>query len=230
MPSAIPTRDDLKDFKVLLEHLFTTGQGHYESIDDQNYNKFSSLFNPFPRKKALEGKLKSIDSGTNGGFGKDFLYIMPPQDSKKGTVAILHIGCEAAQDNRPWRLRMRLGIFIPCDPDHTVDHLPPGYCFVGYRFETPEGHGATPETTGAHDYYHVQPITGFEHDGPHFGPAWWPVRYPAFPVVADSPASLLGAMMVSLYGGNTIERLKGLRLYNTTKTKLAKVISCSLAA
>jgi hypothetical protein len=67
---------------------------------------------------------------------------------------------------------------------------------VAWRFEPPEG------ATGAHCYYHAQPISSWDKTGSGRLPVHLPVNesQPGFPLMAEDSVSLLAAVLVSIYG------------------------------
>ena len=75
---------------------------------------------------------------------------------------------------------------------------------IGLRFESPEG------SDGRHDFWHVQLTSSFEQNGGQrhpSTPAWLPSSAPAMPLDANSAASCVVALAVSLYGGVTAATL-----------------------
>jgi hypothetical protein len=88
-------------------------------------------------------------------------------------------------------LKIRVAHFYSVDGDNGQDLEA-----VGWRFEPPE------DETGAHSYYHAQPISAFDTGGRWRLPTASVLNEscPAFPLLAESPVSLLAALLVSLYG------------------------------
>jgi hypothetical protein len=91
------------------------------------------------------------------------------------------------QDHKPTRLGLRVAVFVAGD-----DRYAPAAS--GFRLEGPEG-------DGNHNYYHAQWIVSFVKGGqPLPCPVWIPTSYPALPIAASGPASLLFALLLALYG------------------------------
>jgi hypothetical protein len=97
--------------------------------------------------------------------------------------------------------RIRVALFFALNPDIPSrdgsdtqgDNSPRA---VAWRFEPPEG------DSGAHCYYHAQPISSWNKDASGRLPVATPLNesHPAFPLVAKDSVGLLAAVLVSLYG------------------------------
>jgi hypothetical protein len=69
------------------------------------------------------------------------------------------------------------------------------YGIFGFRYESPE-RGST------HDFYHVQPIRGFDKNDSiqDYSCSWMPTRFPTFPIVSRDPFELFVVMLYSVQG------------------------------
>jgi hypothetical protein len=115
-----------------------------------------------------------------------FIYL---ETNKKAswTIPILGLKYDFAGDRHVVRLRLAFFGLVRDDEPLVA---------VGMRFETPEG-------GGFHNYYHAQLINSFskgveDHQLP--GAGWVPQRFPAVPLDATSPTTLLLGTLLSLYG------------------------------
>jgi len=96
--------------------------------------------------------------------------------------------------------RIRLALFFDPSPEEEEKHKA-----VAWRYEPPEG------DTGAHCYYHSQPISSWDNNESGRLPVARPLNesHPAFPLMADDAPGLLVAMMVSLYGHESTKKFLG---------------------
>lgn len=82
---------------------------------------------------------------------------------------------------------LRIGLFLKHELDTKA---------IGYRLESPHG-------PGAHHYYHLQMIRGFDKHA-HFNADeclnWFPDQAPTFPLDVDSPVKLILSLLIGLYG------------------------------
>ena len=70
---------------------------------------------------------------------------------------------------------------------------------IGFRFESPE----SPNTTGRHNYWHMQLTTKFARDQAgscETTPAWLPTSTPAIPIDANNAPTCVVNLAVALYG------------------------------
>lgn len=66
-----------------------------------------------------------------------------------------------------------------------------GTTFFGYRFETPED-------GNEHHFFHAQPVKAFGRGAPiQHAIAWYPERYPAFPLAARNAIELIASLLVA---------------------------------
>lgn len=64
--------------------------------------------------------------------------------------------------------------------------------FFGYRFESPE-------VGDEHHFFHTQPVKAFGHGTPiQYAVAWYPDRYPAFPLAARDAIELIASLLVAI--------------------------------
>ncbi len=77
---------------------------------------------------------------------------------------------------------------------------------VGFRFEAPTA------LTGAHCYWHAQPMRSYDRAGSPTLPSrtmWQPVSIPAFPLDAKGPIGLVMCLLISLYGFDVLAQMRG---------------------
>jgi hypothetical protein len=93
-------------------------------------------------------------------------------------------------------LRVRVALFFDGLSSNSGGDQRQSVQAVGWRFEPPEG------ASGAHCYYHAQPISSWNKTSSGRLPVHLPLNesHPAFPLKADDPVSLLAAVLVSVYG------------------------------
>ena len=130
------------------------------------------------------------------------IFLRPP-DGHGNVLPVLSFTGDKLDSELPY-LSLRLGLFVK-DKDNKEQAK-----FIGMRFETPEcnAHGGLPN--GKHDYYHAQPINGFEKNddlSQNYSVKWLPVSFPAAPLAARDPLSLFATKLISLYGGKIVSAL-----------------------
>ncbi len=218
------------DLRALLLYLLDDGLNWRRETEETNsqITLFTAFFPPFARREELTAVLPSPEKLT-GNFGYQYLYLRPPERSRRGTIALLYAKWEDKDEHnqRPWRLGLHVGIFIPFSDGNSspsggaLQQIQTTHGFVGYRFEMPESLGGSD-----HDYYHAQPIKefGMEDTLVDWSPEWMPVRFPAFPLLASNPATLAGTLAISLYGARKIENLLDLSLSPTTSDGLRNIL------
>lgn len=138
----------------------------------------------------------------DGKYVDDGCIVLRPPEGQPDVLPVLAFAWDKLVTDQPV-LRLRLGLFVKDDEKKIK--------FIGMRFETPECNSNGGEgQTGDHDYYHAQPINGFDkNDGlsENHSIKWLPVRLPATPLAATEPLGLFASMLVSLYGGKIINEL-----------------------
>lgn len=139
----------------------------------------------------LKGLLQRAKAGEAVQLGqKDGLIFLQPPDKESALLPILGFNANLAAG----MLRVRLALFTFEEPSSEV-------VAVGFRFETPEGEGR-------HNYHHSQLTRFLEKDSaPLPGmPAWFPESQPALMIAARTPYALFLAVLIGLYGLDTIEK------------------------
>jgi hypothetical protein len=124
------------------------------------------------------------------GGTRRFLFLRPIVN---GTILPL-LNLSASLYEEPTSMRARLGLFM-FDSSKKLAGL-------GFRFESSEG-------PGQHAYSHVQVIRSLDKDGGRIFPqasTWFPTSYPAFPLSATDPVSIVLAMLLSIYGLEDLEQ------------------------
>ncbi len=132
------------------------------------------------------------------------IFLKPP-DGYGNVLPVLAFTWDRLNSDQP-ALSLRLGLFVK---DKDKEAKPK---FIGMRFETPECNAHGEKADGKHDYYHAQPINGFDkNDGlsESHSVKWLPVSFPAAPLAASDPLSLFATMLISLYGGKIVGELVG---------------------
>ncbi len=149
----------------------------------------SELINRFPPMSVEELEREvSPKTGTNGELApkKKFVYF---EASSIGGWFIPVATVAFDFGDEPCTLRLRIGLFGAKGER------------AGYRFETPEG------KTGAHSYYHAQPIRGWTSDDTDITSEGINCRQPAFPIDANSPVTLVLASVLACYGAGYLRDL-----------------------
>lgn len=151
------------------------------------------------RERELTGILKN-PNGFNTTKTNSFVYA--PQ-IRRGTPTLWPVmAFSAGQGFADLRIRVALFHHQSSNATGPGDARPAA---VAYRFEPPEG------DTGAHCYYHVQPISRWDNDESTQLPVAWPLNesHPAFPLRARDSIGLLGEVLVSLYGHEFTRKFLG---------------------
>jgi hypothetical protein len=176
----------------LLQHLADEGARASLTLDEGRTNAIERLATKYRplHGRELEGLLARDPMKTGD---KGAIHLRPVL---KGTPALLPV-MRAYIDlsgERP-DAQLRVALF---DIDGTADNV------VGWRFETPskgdDENSSRGSDTGMHDYHHAQPITALTRGQRFSDDQWYNETTPAFLLDAYSPASLIIAMLVSLYG------------------------------
>ncbi len=142
------------------------------------------------QRRPMKGSLLDIDG---------FIFMKPSQ-TRAWAVPVLSVEYEL---RRPLKVGLRLGVFLNGDDRYRI-------AATGYRLESPE---ASP----THGYHHVQHIVEFGNDRhPIPCPRWLPQTQPAFPIEARTPAGLVIALLVSIYGADSEEVREALTGSNRT--------------
>lgn len=119
-------------------------------------------------------------------------FYLPVLDEHPNFVPVLSVKCNLSASVA--LLKLRLMLF--CSDDGCD-----GLCGIGFRLETPQGGESDP-----HNFYHAQLIRTLEppsrdEEEPDVEcPVWVPETQPSFPLVAQSPVSLLLCLLMTLYG------------------------------
>src|SRR5262249_42717735 len=119
---------------------------------------------------------------------KRFVFLEPV---RTGDLLLPVLGVTFDFEANPAKLSLQVGLF------RTIKEGAKAPNALAFRFETPEEGG------GAHRYHHSQVIREFRCGlGTRWipTPEWLPVTQPAFALDAKSPAMLLLAMLISVYG------------------------------
>lgn len=103
-------------------------------------------------------------------------------------------------DAQPFDMSVRVGLFWHDDNSELL------LAGAGFRFESPEGVGG-----GSHDYFHAQPIMAFtKDDAPLPGlRGEIPTDFPAIPLPAKGPTTLLLCVLVAMLGGAVLPAMRG---------------------
>lgn len=112
-----------------------------------------------------------------------FLYLNPT--SSPILLPVVGLKCDFGRSIP--EVRLRVGLFLK----HGLDTRA-----IGYRLEAPEG-------PGAHHYYHLQMIRGFDKHSHFIGDEclnWFPDQAPTFPLDVNSPVKLILSLLIGLYG------------------------------
>ena len=157
----------------------------------------NNIWHAISREK-LEALLGKNDEKLDINFAseKAVLFLPPLVERNSEFVPILNLSCKISSTINAIRLYVLL---VRLD-DST--QKPYG---LGFRFDSPkkehyEGFQESNVGEGEHDFYHVQIIRRFDY-GPDIDiPDWLPDHQPSFPLIADDPASLLLALLLTLYG------------------------------
>jgi hypothetical protein len=139
----------------------------------------------------LQGVIDRVRSDQVFNLGeKEGLLFLKPPDGERALLPVLGFKADFGEE----RLRVRLALF-------TFDDESAEPVAIGFRFETPEG-------PGRHNYHHVQITRYFEKDSaPLRGmPEWFPESQPAFLISARTPYALFFAVLIGLYGLDTVEK------------------------
>ncbi|GID32674.1 hypothetical protein [Paractinoplanes brasiliensis] len=192
----------------LLQHLADDGSREvrrFEGVRASAREILAAEYRPLEDRE-LEAILSKelIDTGERGA-----IFCRPVL---KGTPVLLPLLCARIDlsGERP-DAKFRVALF---DIDDNVENV------VGWRFETPSKGG-----DGMHNYHHAQPITGLIRGRPFSNAQWFNETTPAFLLDAHSPAALMIAMIVSLYGIGRINELLGLGFRNEIRSVAADMRS-----
>ena len=184
---------DLETFRQLVLWLWEhhkKPRGYSKGGASAIYDEIEKVYQSVPNRPMLENELLPSEERVRTAFGRMYLYLDPVA---KGCTMVPVLWAKCDFGRSPAEVRLRLGLFRWHDG---------GVKAIGYRFETPEG-------KGSHNYYHVQVLQRL--DGP-FPPAecssWLPDSQPAFPLDADDPVKLLLCLLASLYGVQSVARLR----------------------
>jgi hypothetical protein len=148
------------------------------------FQEIGTTFNTLSTVEELEASLPS-EARVSAEFPPNrFLYLNPITIG--GTLLpLIRLKCDFGRSIP--EVRVRMGLFLKYGVDTKA---------IGYRLESPEG-------PGAHHYYHLQMIRGFDRHS-HFTTddclSWFPDQSPTFPLDADSPVRLILSLLIGLYG------------------------------
>ncbi len=144
---------------------------------------------------ALSKHCKRERSGDLPGQNRVILLEATPKSRSTIPVVRLHWNL----DEEPFDVSVRVGLFWY---DEDSDLL---LAASGFRFESPEGTGG-----GTHDYFHVQPIMALSKDEQPLPGlrGQIPTDFPAIPLPATGPGSLMTSVLVGLFGGGVLPALR----------------------
>lgn len=148
---------------------------------------------PPANERQLRGILQG-DTAFDTGESRAYVYAPVVDRGTPQLWPVMAFSGDPASDS----LRIRVALFfestelVASDPSD-ANQQPQA---VAWRFEPPEG------PHGAHCYYHAQPISSWNNRPSGRLPVATPLNesHPGFPLVAQDSASLLAAVIVSLYG------------------------------
>lgn len=187
--------------KNMLWDLGRRGMKFYVENDYGPWGKVAFHHKAISKEPALDALLPS---GKNRA-GKLDGQTIPLVPSKEARDAAALLRVEWDFDAEPWILKYYLILYY----GQAKDKLP--QLGLGFRLEQPEGRGRT----SAHDYWHLQMCKSVGSDRSaevlacH---AMVPTSYPAFPLNADSAASLTASLSLAVSGRSGLTAvLEGLR-------------------
>jgi hypothetical protein len=173
------------------------------------FQDIAPKFNTITTVEELEASLPS-ETRVSAEFPPNrFLYLNPIVSG--GTLLpVLRLKCDFGRSIP--EVRIRMGLFLREGVDTKA---------IGYRLEAPEG-------PGAHHYYHVQMIRGFQRQRNFTADqclTWFPDQAPTFPLDVDSPVRLALSLLIGLYGlVDTGTMLRDMGLIVRVKPYLDKMI------
>jgi hypothetical protein len=111
--------------------------------------------------------------------------VLEPWDKSSNVLLLLEPVFGRTADNASPKLSLFLGAVLRPDGE---PH------FMGYRYEAPEG-------GPSHNFYHAQPILGFDRNHPvPYALAWYPVKWPTHALRVTNDCQLLLALMLAFQG------------------------------
>lgn len=147
------------------------------------FQDISGTFKTLSTVEELEDSLPSEGRVSSNFPPNRFLYLNPV--TSPILLPVLGLKCDFGRSIP--EVRLRVGLFLK----HGLDTRA-----IGYRLEAPEG-------PGAHHYYHLQMIRGFDKHF-HFTSDdclnWFPDQAPTFPLDVDGPVKLILNLLIGLYG------------------------------
>tara|TARA_B100000965_G_scaffold162249_1_gene135161 strand:- start:2463 stop:3116 length:654 start_codon:yes stop_codon:yes gene_type:complete len=203
-----------QNLRGVIEWLYKDGAKWRRSLDSNDWradaaDTISAFYKIFQNENDFrhfmpDGNCQEVE------FEKRLVVIKPPVDDKS-VFPTLHCSWGGLDTDTP-RIRLCLGLFV---------RVGKGMRFFGQRFEAPHG-------PGDHNYYHAQPITGFNKNDEilqRFAPRWLPDSYPAVPILCEDPFELTALMLVSLYGQSILNQLRLLSSRNVIDGGAAKSVN-----
>jgi hypothetical protein len=172
---------------------------------------------PAAHRRQLEGILNS-ETGYDTASSRAFVYAEVVPRGSPVLWPVLAFAADKASRN----LKIRAALFHE-SPDTAARAGPVA---VGWRFEPPEGSGATGCPEGSHSYYHAQPISSWDKSERNRLPVYGVINQsqPAFPLIAEGSVSLLVGVLVSLYGKTrAVDLLSDTQIRRFIAPVLAKV-------
>lgn len=177
--------------KALLKEVFSRGESERRRQETERRKGSTVLELPAAfTTVALEDGIRTLES-----IGRDASLIAPAGAGRffrlalnhEGALPLLRLHCDIDPSTQTIRM-FRLYVALISKQG-----------LLGIRFEMPESGPYGNDDFGRHNYYHAQLTKRI--DGTVVAPdVWLPEHYPAFPLDAFGPASLVATAIIALYG------------------------------
>lgn len=119
--------------------------------------------------------------------------VLEPWNKAGDCLFLLEPAFALSADKKKRKLVFHVGIVLQAADDKK---------FFGYRYEGPEG-------ASMHDFYHAQPIKGFDKDQQlQSAISWYPTKYPTFPLAAKNDCELLLVVILAFQGMDKIRHFE----------------------
>ncbi|MCY3859276.1 MAG: hypothetical protein OXG25_10275 [Gammaproteobacteria bacterium] len=175
--------DEFRAIKHVLSKLATDGEAPGAISDFKTKRAAQSKFRPL---RAVDLEYTFISKKSEGDFGNQAVFLVPPKHENYGTVALW---CKWKVDDTLCSFNYYLGIW----------RRP--FSFIGFRYEMPE--------IGCnHNYFHSQPCKNLGNRADEIeGALRVSERYPSWPLAAKSALDLLLCVVTSLHGMEGLKEL-----------------------
>lgn len=115
--------------------------------------------------------------------------LLEPWDKAADTLLLLEPVFQKSIDGKLSKVSLYLGAVSRAKDQHH---------FMGYRYEGPEG-------GQSHNFYHAQPIVGFDGVPTPYSLTWYPDKWPTHALHVENDCQLLLALMLAFQGMSKVQ-------------------------